>query len=111
MFYSRRMEPLRTDSFEQRIVAALEREKDIAVPVDFAARVAASLPAVRPARRKLHAARIAAVLAAVVLLVAMLWAAPRTSESFASIGFQVELGATVLLALLAGLMARAWRNV
>ncbi|MDE1155759.1 MAG: hypothetical protein PW735_08515 [Acidobacteriaceae bacterium] len=117
MFYSRemkplRLEPLRQDEFEARIVAALEHQVEApALPEDFSARVVAALPASLPRRSRWRAARTFSILSGVVLLAVMLWCAPRSVAGLQSPAFFVECAATAALAVLSAMVARFWRHI
>ena len=82
------------EEFEAAIVRALERtpeESTSAIPMDFAARVAASLPPQRAPRRVIHAGRTVAVVAMVVLAIVLFVLAPHVTPSFTSVMFYIEL--------------------
>lgn len=79
----------REDALDLRIVQALERAPEVRISEDFAARVAASVPArtvqLRQARLAgpapaRHAAYVAAVVCLLVLAVAMLALAPHSGQ-------------------------------
>jgi hypothetical protein len=60
--------------FDAMLTAALERQPEIAVPAHFAARVAASLPAMRPAQRAVrttHYGRTVAMVCTLLLIAAL----------------------------------------
>ena len=84
------------------ITRALERQPEVAVPVDFAAKVRAALPAQSKVRERRSVGRIAAGAAAVGLLLALCWLAPHARPSFASVAFDLEM---VLVVELAGVAA------
>jgi len=107
------MEPLANDSFEARIVRALDERAETAVPTDFAARVVSALPAVRPVRRESHAGRTMAVVLAVVLLAVMAWLAPLSASNagMTNPAFDVEMALCLLLAAMAFAMAKVWDRV
>jgi hypothetical protein len=89
--------------FEATMIRALERSREpstVAIPADFAARVAASLPKQRVARPAVYAGRVAAVIAMVVLAIVLFALAPHASSSFSSFSFDIEL---VVLAQLGGI--------
>jgi len=84
------------------ITRALERQPEVAVPVDFAAKVRAALPAQPKVRERRSVGRIAAGAAAGGLLLALCWLAPHARPSFASVAFDLEM---VLVVELAGVAA------
>jgi hypothetical protein len=60
--------------FDAMLTAALERQPEIAIPANFAARVAASVPAVRPAQRAVrvtHYGRTIATACTLLLMIAL----------------------------------------
>jgi hypothetical protein len=85
--------------FDAHLTAALERQPEIAVPADFAARLAVSLPAARPVRVT-HYGRTAAYLC-MAILTAALFLLPilrpdslqtiRSGASLLEIAFTLEL--------------------
>lgn len=85
---------------ETLVVKGLERAPQVMVPEEFAARVMAALPAVRPARARMRVGRIATAAALVVLAVALFVLAPRATPSFTNVAFDVEM---LLLVELAGI--------
>lgn len=87
---------------EAAITRVLEEPPSVVVPVDFAARVRASLPAQPRVRVRRSVGRIAAVTAAAGLVVALYWLAPHARASFASVAFDVEM---MMLLELAGVVA------
>jgi hypothetical protein len=92
--------------FEAAITRALEQQPSVTVPVDFAARVRASLPAQPRARARRFAGRsvgqIAAIVAGAGLVAALCLLAPHARPSFDSVAFDMEM---VLLVELAGVAA------
>jgi hypothetical protein len=92
--------------FEAAVTRALEQPPEVAVPVDFAARVKAALPAQPKARARRFAGRslgqTAATVAAVGLVVALCVLAPHVRPSFDSVAFDMEM---VLLVELAAVVA------
>ena len=76
---------------EAAISRALEARRDVVVPMDFAAKVRASLPAAVPVRPRVRVGRVAAIVGAVVLLVALFVLAPHAQASFGNVVFDVEL--------------------
>lgn len=111
--YPKKMEPLANDSFEARIVRALEAEREtVRVPEEFAARVVSALPAVKPARRRSHVGRALVVVFAVMLMAVMIWAAPGSvNVGLRNFAFDAEMGACAVLAGMAVVMARVWDRV
>jgi hypothetical protein len=87
---------------EAAITRALEEPPSVVVPMDFAARVRASLPARARVRVRRSVGRIAAAAAAAGLVVALYWLAPHARASFGSVAFDVEM---VMLMELAGVVA------
>ena len=86
--------------FEAAITRALEHSPEpgyspessgSAIPADFAARVAASLPKQRVARPVIRAGRTVAIVAMVVLAIVLFALAPHVTPSFTSVMFYVEL--------------------
>jgi hypothetical protein len=84
--------------FDAVMTRALERGPEVSVPMDFAARVAASLPPARKPRRTMQVSRTAAIASAGVLAVAMFVLAPHAAPTFASLAFDFELIAILQLA-------------
>jgi hypothetical protein len=84
------------------ITRALERQPEVVVPEDFAARVRVALPARRKVRERRSVGRLAAGVAAVGLVLALCWLAPHARPSFGSVAFDLEM---VLLMELAGVAA------
>ena len=94
-------------SDEERIVdaaitRALERQPEVVVPMDFAAKVRAALPAQPKVRERRSAGMIAAGAAAVGLLLALCLLAPHARPSFESMAFDLEM---VLVVELVGVAA------
>lgn len=83
-----------------RLMRALEHAPQPAIPTDFAAKVAASLPALKPARKPLRLSRTVSLISLGVLTVAMFILARYASPSFTSIAFDFEL---VLIAQMAAI--------
>ena len=88
------------EAFEAAITRALEYSPEqgyspessaSAIPVDFAARVVASLPNQRPARPVMRAGRTVAIVALVVLAIVLFALAPHVTASFTSVMFYIEL--------------------
>ena len=88
------------DNFEAAVTRAIERGPEVTVPVNFAARVVAALPPVRPRRNPMRVGRTVALVSAGVLAVAMFALAPHAAPTFASLAFDFEL---VVIAQLAGI--------
>jgi hypothetical protein len=84
------------------ITRALERQPEVVVPVDFAAKVRAALPVQPKVRERRSVSRIAAGAAAVGLLLALCWLAPHARPSFESVAFDLEM---VLVVELVGVAA------
>ena len=96
-------------TLDERIVASLECQPDLAksIPADFAARVAAQVPAKRPAAVTMttHYGRLAMWVSLAVLLVAFVVAAARGAE-------QSPVGAAIVLTLYMQFLAIAvWLGV
>ena len=87
---------------EVAITRALEEPPSVVVPVDFAARVKAALPARPRVRARRSVGGMAAAAAAGGLVVALYWLAPHARASFASLAFDVEM---VMVVELAGVAA------
>lgn len=83
------------------ITRALERQPDVVVPMDFAAKVRAALPERPKVRERRSAGRIAAGVAAAGLLVALCLLAPHARPSFGSVAFDLEMVLVVELASVA----------
>jgi len=102
-------------NFETQLTAALERKPQVDIPTHFASRVAASMPAQRPARAKKspHYGRVAANLSMVLLgcaLVALPLLRPESILSMHSYAFALEMIFTAeLLAL--GLWPKLWQTL
>lgn len=92
--------------FDVMLTAALERRPEIAVPENFAARIVASLPAVRPAQRTArvtHYGRTAAYLCMLLLtagLVALPILRPASILNLGSGAALLEIAFTLELMLL-----------
>lgn len=99
MSYRERMEQ-NAPAWETRVQSALERAPEVTPPVDFAARVAASLPPLKPARKPMRLGRSVALVSIGVAALAMFLLAPISSPSFSSVAFDLEL---VLLLQMAGI--------
>ena len=92
--------------FEAAITRALEQQPSVTVPMDFAARVKAALPAQPKARASRFAGRsvgqLAATIAAVGLVAGLCLLAPHARPSFDSVAFDMEM---VVLVELCGVAA------
>ena len=100
------------EELENVITAALEQPQTPSIPADFAARVAeraAKLPQRARAPRAQYARSVAILLSA-VLIVALFVVAPHAQPSFSSIGFDIELTVTTLLAALVYWLTRVPRE-
>jgi len=95
------MDSQQTNDFETRLIAALEHRPEPAIPADFALRLAAQLPPVKPARRRIPAAQTISILAAIVCVLALAWLAPHAAPSFTSLAFDLELLLFAQLAFIA----------
>jgi hypothetical protein len=88
---------------ETAITQALEQQPRVTVPVDFAARVRAALPAQPRGRVRRFAGRsvsqTAATVAAVGLVAALCVLAPHARPSFESVAFDMEMLVLVELGL------------
>jgi hypothetical protein len=84
------------------ITRALERKPEVRVPVDFAAKVRAALPAQSKVRVRRSVGRMVAAVAAAGLVLALYWLAPHARPSFESVAFDLEM---VLVVELAGVAA------
>ena len=96
------------EELEKAIDAALEQQQALSIPVDFAARVAeraALLPRRSHAPRARYARSVAILLSA-ILVVALFLLAPHAQPTFSSLGFDIELAVTILLAALAYWLTR-----
>jgi hypothetical protein len=103
MKYSRNMQVQDENSqpgFDASLTRALERRSEPAVPLDFAARVVATLPPPLPARKKMQVGRTVGLAAAGVLGVALFVLAPHATPTFGNLAFDFEL---VVIAQLAGI--------
>jgi hypothetical protein len=87
---------------EAAITRALERQPEVRIPLDFAAKVRAALPAQPKVRVRRSVGRGVAAVAAVGLVLALCWLAPHARPSFASVAFDMEM---VLVVELAGVAA------
>jgi hypothetical protein len=87
-------------NFDAMMTRALERREDVAVPTDFAVRVAAALPPPRKPRNAMRVGRATGLVAAGVLGVALFALAPHAAPTFGNWAFDFEL---VVIAELAGI--------
>ena len=85
---------------EAMVTKVIERQPELAVPADFAARVMANLPTVRKRRAAMNLGRKMAIAGAGVLALTLFALAPHTAPSFTNFSFDVEL---LLLLELAGI--------
>ena len=95
-------EEMKDDGLEAAITRALERQPEVVVPAEFAARVRAALPARAKVRARRSVGRTAAMAAGVGLMLALCLLAPHARPSFGSLAFDLEM---VLLVELAGVAA------
>jgi hypothetical protein len=84
------------------ITRALERQPEVVMPMDFAARVRAALPAQPRVRARRSVGRTAATAAVVGLVLALCLLAPHARPSLDSVAFDLEM---VMLVELAGVAA------
>jgi ferric-dicitrate binding protein FerR (iron transport regulator) len=87
---------------EAAITRVLERQPEVRIPVDFAAKVRAALPAQSKVRVRRSVGRGVAAVAAVGLVLALCWLAPHARPSFESMAFDLEM---VLVVELMGVAA------
>lgn len=87
---------------EAAITRALDWKPEVAVPVDFAARVRAALPAQAKVKVRRSVGREVAMVATAGLVVALCLLAPHARPSFESLAFDVEM---VLVVELMGVAA------
>jgi hypothetical protein len=87
---------------EAAITRALDRKPEIVVPMDFAAKVRAALPAQPKVRARRSVGREVAVVATAGLVLALCWLAPHARPSFGSVAFDLEM---VLVVELMGVAA------
>ena len=87
---------------EAAMTRALERQPEVRIPVDFAAKVRAALPAQPKVRAQRSVGQRVAAVAAAGLVLALCWLAPHARPSFASVAFDLEM---VLVVELAGVAA------
>ncbi len=97
------------DSMDARLTRALERKPAVAVPSEFAARVAAQVPArASVAVRVPHYGLLAARIGVAVLLVALVAMAMRTT-GHSVLGVALEWVLCAELAGLAGWLSGVWK--
>ena len=98
-------------AIEAAITRVLEKPPAVAVPLDFAARVRAALPAQPKARTGFMAGRsvstTAAIIAAGGLVVTLCLLAPHARASIDSVAFDIEMVVLVELAAVAAWLGRA----
>ncbi len=87
---------------EAAITRALDRKPEVAVPVDFAARVRMALPAPAKVRTQRSVGRTVAGVTAVGLVLALCVLAPHARPSLGSLAFDLEM---VLVVELMGVAA------
>ena len=90
---------------EAAIIRALERQPEVVVPGDFAARVRASLPTQPKVRVRRSVGRLAGTAAAAGLVVGLCWLAPHAQPSFESLAFDMEMLMLVELACVSAWLA------
>jgi hypothetical protein len=90
------------NEFEAAITRALDRKPEVVVPVDFAARVRASLPAQPKVNARRSVGREVGMVATAGLVLALCWLAPHARPSFESVAFDLEM---VLVVELMGVAA------
>ena len=88
------------------ISRVLETQPAPAIPANFAARVAASLPAPTPVRPPSYVRRSAAIASGIILLVVLFALAPHAAPSFINLSFDVELLVLAQLAAIAWFLTR-----
>jgi hypothetical protein len=91
-----------TNEFEAAMARALDRKPEVAVPVDFAARVRASLPAQPKVKARRSVGREVGIVAVAGLVLALCVLAPHTRPSLESVAFDLEM---VLVVELMGVAA------
>jgi hypothetical protein len=92
----------RNEKFEALLTAALERQPEVVVPVEFTVRVMQALPKRKPVRVT-HYGRMMAYVCALVLMVTLVWLPvthPGVTMSVRSVTGLIEIGMTGLLMLL-----------
>jgi hypothetical protein len=94
------------DQIESMVTRALEQRPAVAVPEDFAVRVRAALPAVRPVPRRVSVGRAFGLGSAVGLTVALFAIAPHMQPDFRSLGFAMEMLVMVELGAVVWFLAR-----
>ena len=90
------------NELEAAITRALDRKPEIVVPMDFAAKVRAALPAQPKVRARRSVGREVAIVATAGLVLALCWLAPHARPSFESVAFDMEM---LMLVELAGVAA------
>ncbi|MGA7158963.1 MAG: hypothetical protein WBY53_19110 [Acidobacteriaceae bacterium] len=86
------------NEFEAAITRALERQPEVAVPADFAARVRAALPAQPKVQARRSVSQTTATVAVVAMVLALCMLAPHVRPSVSSLGFDLEMLMVVELA-------------
>ena len=79
------------EQIEAMVTRALEQRPKVVAPENFAARVRAALPALRPRRRRASAGRAFGVGSAIGLTVALFAIAPHVQPEVRSLGFVMEM--------------------
>ena len=90
------------NELEAAITRALDRKPEVRIPVDFAARVRAALPAQPKVRAQRSVGRIAAGVATVGLVLALCVLAPHARPGIQNMAFGMEM---VLVVELVGVAA------
>jgi len=90
------------NELEAAITRALDRKPEVRIPVDFAARVRAALPAQPKVQARRSVGQGVAGVAAMGLVLALCWLAPHARPSFESVAFDLEM---VLVVELMGVAA------
>jgi len=90
------------NEFEDAITRALDRKPEVRIPVDFAAKVRAALPAKPKVRTERSVGRIAAGVAAAGLVLALCVLAPHARPGVQNMAFALEM---VLVVELVGVAA------
>jgi hypothetical protein len=88
------------DKMEAAITRTLEKRREPVVPVEFAARVARSLPPRRKQRRRIPVGRAAAMAGMLAMALTMFALASQVTPEFSNFAFDLEL---LLLVQMGGL--------
>jgi len=94
-------------NLDAAITRALDTQPIPTIPANFAARVAASLPAPTPVRPPSYVRRSAAIASGIILLVVLFALAPHAAPSFINLSFDVELLILAQLAAIAWFLTRS----